>query len=166
MVSGQMGRVNNEHEELSIKFDMLQSNLETVTTQQQYVLAQEIEFLRQQGVGCEQIRCMEDLLGVYRGQATLSGKIQMQNKKLKETVSKLQDQLYSQEERKESEGDELGHKEEGQKEEDKSLPTQHSSEVESHTLTQESDSEALTLELQKAQQEIIELRQELEEASE
>ena len=54
---------------------------------------------------------------VYRAQATLSGKIQTQNKKLKETVAKLQEQIFAQEENKESEGDEIAAKEEGALEE-------------------------------------------------
>ena len=83
VVNGEVARMANEHEELSIKFDNLQSSLEFISSENESIFRKEVNFLKEQESTLVKMKNINDVLGVYRGKYDLCKKIQQQNKNIK-----------------------------------------------------------------------------------
>ena len=75
VVNGEVARMANEHEELSIKFDNLQSSLEFISSENESIFRKEVNFLKEQESTLVKMKNINDVLGVYRGKYDLCKKI-------------------------------------------------------------------------------------------
>lgn len=85
-----MCRINNEHEELSVKFTNLQSSLEVLTQEKEEWMEKEVSFLQDKGLlPREKVKTLQRVFDIYHDQVSLGEKISNQNKQLKQKVSEL-----------------------------------------------------------------------------
>lgn len=85
--------MTNEHEELTIKFDNLQANLEIVSSQSDNNYKKEIQFLSDLEVNCDKIKNLNSVINFYREKFNLCKKIEQQNKNLKNKLAELEEDL-------------------------------------------------------------------------
>lgn len=79
--------MTNEHEELTIKFDNLQTSLEIVSSESDNLYKKEIQFLVEHEINCDKIKNLNSLILYYRERFNLCKKIESQNKIIKNKFS-------------------------------------------------------------------------------
>ena len=65
VVNAQVLRMTNEHEQLTIKFDNLQGNLEFFSSEGDKQLKKEIVFLKEQEINVEKVKSLEGVFEMY-----------------------------------------------------------------------------------------------------
>lgn len=88
-----MLRITNEHEELTIKFDNLQSSLEMMSIENEKILNDEQIFMKNNDIASDKIKNIEAILALYKNKVLLCKKIELQNKTLKGKYSDLEEEL-------------------------------------------------------------------------
>jgi chromosome segregation ATPase len=83
--------MTNEHEELTIKFDNLQTSLNFVSSDNDELCKREVQFLQEQQVACDRVRNLRGLIEFYRERFVLCRKIEQQNKTLKQRFSEMEE---------------------------------------------------------------------------
>lgn len=85
--------MTNEHEELAIKYDNLQTSLELFTSQNEGQFRKEMDFLKENEINTEKVKNLGAIFGIFHEKISLLKKIQQQNKSLKNRYAELQEKM-------------------------------------------------------------------------
>ena len=78
-----MARINNEHEELQVKFTNLQNSLEIMITERESLLKQTTTFIEDKQLSKDKIKELANVIELYHCNIETGQKISTQNRQLK-----------------------------------------------------------------------------------